>query len=84
VLALREAVVLARRQLPRGSTKAWCHDRLALVEDVSRLYEVLVKLVVRVSQGPEAALGSIIRALRNSRALLPGLGSTPGPLPRQP
>ena len=82
VLALRDAVVQARQQLPRGSTKAWCHERLALVEDISRLYEVLAKLVVRVAKGPEVALGSIIRALRNTRALLPGLGSTAGPLPR--
>jgi DNA-binding transcriptional regulator GbsR (MarR family) len=82
VLALRDAVIEARAQLPRGSTKAWCHERLALVEDVSRLYETLARLVVRVSQGPEAALGSIIRALRSSRALLPGLGGTGSPHPR--
>ncbi len=74
VLALREAVIAARAALPRGTTKAWCHERLALVEDVTRLYEVLARLVVRVSHGPEAALGSIIRALRNTRAFLPGLG----------
>ena len=76
VLALRDTVVQARAAIPVGSTKAWCHDRLALVEDVTRLYEVLVRLVVRVSHGPEVALGSIIRALRNTRAWLPGLGAS--------
>jgi DNA-binding transcriptional regulator GbsR (MarR family) len=74
VLALREVVVQARTALPQGSTKAWVHERLALVEDVTRLYEVLARLVVRVSHGPEARMGSIIRALRNTRAWLPGLG----------
>lgn len=79
VLALRDVVIEARAALPRGSTKAWCHERLALVEDVTRLYEVLARLVVRVSHGPEAAMGSIIRALRNTRGWLPSLGSTTPP-----
>ncbi len=78
VLALREVVVQARAALPQGNTKAWCHERLALVEDVTRLYEVMAGLVVRVSSGPEAAMGSIIRALRNTRSWLPSLG---GPHP---
>ncbi len=76
VLALRAAVVQARVALPRGSTKAWCHERLALVEDVTRLYESLARLVVKVSHGPEGAMGSIIRALRNTRAWLPTLGGS--------
>ncbi len=76
VLALRDAVVRTRKAIPQGSTKAWCHERLALVEDVTRLYEVLAKLVVRVSQGHRATLGPIIRGLRNARAWLPGLPST--------
>jgi DNA-binding transcriptional regulator GbsR (MarR family) len=74
VLALREVVIQARASLPQGTTKAWAHERLALVEDVTRLYEVLARLVVRVSHGPEARMGSIIRSLRNTRAWLPGLG----------
>jgi DNA-binding transcriptional regulator GbsR (MarR family) len=76
VLALRDAVALARQTLPTGRSKVWCHERLALVHDVTRLYEVLARLVVRVSHGPELALGTIIRALRNTRAWLPGLGAS--------
>lgn len=68
VLALRAAVVGARAELPSSIDLDWVHQRLSLVDDVSRLYEVLARLVVRVSHMPEAALEPVIRGLRGSRA----------------
>lgn len=75
VLALRRAVVAARRDLPQGG--GFAASRLALVEDVTRLYELLARWVVRLSRLPDAALGSTVRVLRNTRDLLPGIGRPP-------
>ncbi|MFH1464111.1 MAG: hypothetical protein ABIO70_06980 [Pseudomonadota bacterium] len=70
VLALRAAVHAARASLPPSTS--WAQERLALVDDVTHLYESLAGLVVRISRARLPALGPLVRSLRGPRAWPPG------------
>ncbi len=76
VHALRDTVLAARRSGLGGELRAgeptWFDARLQRVLDIAELYELLARLVVRAARLPEPALNHLVRALRNTRQLLPG------------
>jgi DNA-binding transcriptional regulator GbsR (MarR family) len=70
VLELRATVRAARDALPPTAT--WARERLALMDDVTRLYERMAGLVVRLSRANLPALGLLARSLRGTPAGPPG------------
>lgn len=72
VRALHERVSLSRKRLAQApDLPAGLDDRLALVEDLAELYELLARLVIRLGRDPSRGLGRLLRLLRASRTWLP-------------
>jgi DNA-binding transcriptional regulator GbsR (MarR family) len=73
VRALGELVQETRAKLPDSLTpyaRESLEERLDRVSDLTELYELMARLVIRVARNPEVGLSRLLRFLRTSRSWL--------------